>query len=413
MALARFLQVSDLHLGRPFAWLPAERRDDRRRDQQRALERAVTLAIERGAHAILVPGDVFDDVAVDAALLTFAIKAFEVSGCPPVYVAPGNHDPASAANAAWSPRLLRARGLAWPAHVHVFDTPEWSAAPVPKLAGVRVWGRCFVSSVDSAERPLAPDALAGVGGTDPMGFELAVFHGSREGQCPPAQKVTAPFSDAEVAASPFVYHAVGHYHAPSRIEQPLTEGVRSAGARLAYAGSAVSLDFTETGTHGAIEVRIEYGHRLPYVEVEPIELDRRRVHEVKVEVTGSASADQVDRRIMKALDVAGASDQDFATARLAGRLPAGVRWSAPGAELRGRVFHMRADTTGVRPDYDLAAYREGEGRTTEERFARELLAQLDAATDPEARATLERALQYGLDAFKLREVAPVADEVAP
>ena len=81
MALARFLQVSDLHLGRPFAWLPADRRDDRRRDQQRALERAVSLAIERGAHAILLPGDLFDSVTVDAGLLTFAIKTFEVSGC--------------------------------------------------------------------------------------------------------------------------------------------------------------------------------------------------------------------------------------------------------------------------------------------------------------------------------------------
>jgi DNA repair exonuclease SbcCD nuclease subunit len=413
MALARFLQVSDLHLGRPFAWLPSDRREDRRRDQQRALERTVSQAIERGVHGILVPGDVFDSIAVDAGLLTFAIKTFEVNGCPPVYITPGNHDPASAANAAWNPRLLRARGLAWPAHVHVYDTPEWSSAAVPKLAGVRVWGRCFTANVESVERPLAPASLAGVGASDPMGFEIAIFHGSREGQCPPGQKVTAPFSDAEVAASPFVYHAVGHYHAPSRIEQPLAEGVRSVGARLAYAGSAVSLDFTETGVHGALEVRIEYGHRLPFIEVEPIELDRRMVYDVRVDVSGSASADQVDRRIQKALDLEGAGDQDFATVRLIGRLGAGVRWSGPGTELRAHLFHMRADTTGVRPDYDLATYRAREGRTTEERFARELIAQLDAETDPAARAVVEQALHYGLDAFKLRDVSPALDEVAP
>ena len=65
------------------------------------------------------------------------------------------------------------------------------------------------------------------------------------------------------------------------------------------------------------------------------------------------------------------------------------------------------------PDYDLAAYRAGEGRTTEERFAKELLAQLDAETDPQARAVVERALHYGLDAFKLRDVTPAVDEVAP
>lgn len=412
MALARFLQVSDLHLGRPFAWLPADRREDRRRDQQRALEQAVGQAIERGVHAILVPGDLFDSVNVEAGLLTFAVKAFSVAACPPVFISPGNHDPASGTNAAWNHRLLQARGISWPAHVHVFDTPGWSAATLPKLQGVRIWGRCFTANVESAERPLAKASLADVGGTSPLGFEVAVFHGSREGSCPPGQKVTAPFSDDEVAASPFVYHAVGHYHSVSRIEQPLTEGVNSAGARLAYAGSGVSLDLTEAGVHGALEVRIEYGHRMPFIEVEPIELDRRRVYDLAVDVTGSASADAIDRRVLKALDLAGAGELDLAAVRLSGRLGPGVRWTAPGSDLRERAFFLRFDTSGVRPDYDLASYRAHEPKTTEERFALELLEQIEREADATRRATLERALYHGLDAFKLREVAPAWDEVA-
>ncbi|MEO5989744.1 MAG: metallophosphoesterase [Candidatus Eisenbacteria bacterium] len=411
MALARFLQISDLHLGRPFAWLPADRREERRRDQQRALENAVSQAMERGAHAILIPGDLFDSPIVDAGLLTFTVKAFSASGCPPVFIAPGNHDPASTTNAAWSRRLLQARGIAWPEHVHVFDTPHWTACPVPRLPGVRVWGRCFTANVESTDRPLAPSMLREVTGTDPMGFDLALFHGSREGQCPPSQKITAPFSDDEVLHSPFAYHAVGHYHAASRIEQPAGEGVKSIGARLMYAGSAVSLDHTETGSHGAIEVRVEYGQRMPFVEVEPIELDRRRVHEIQVEVTGAVSADQVDRRVMKALDMVGAGEADLVHVHLAGRLGAGVRWTQPGQELRMRAFHLRFDAQGLRPDHDLAAYRNGEGRTTEERFARQLLAEMDAEPNAEMRAAMERALFYGLDAFRLREVVPVWDEV--
>jgi len=66
----------------------------------------------------------------------------------------------------------------------------------------------------------------------------------------------------------------------------------------------------------------------------------------------------------------------------------------------------------VRPDHDLDALRAGEGRTTEERFARDLLARIDAETDPEQRVTLERALYYGLDAFRVREVVPQWEEVA-
>jgi DNA repair exonuclease SbcCD nuclease subunit len=412
MALARFLQISDLHLGRPFAWLSQDRREERRRDQQRALEQAVHQAIERGVHAILVPGDLVDSLVVDAGLLTFAIKAFDVPGCPPVFIAPGNHDPASPSNAAWAPRLLQARGLAWGPHVHIFDQPQWTAKAVARLPGVRVWGRCFTANVESTDRPLAPSALSAVTGTDPMGFEVAVFHGSREGSCPPGQKITAPFSDAEVAASPFVYHAVGHYHGMSRIEQPLTEGVKSAGARLAYAGSAVSLDLTETGVHGALEVRVEYGHRLPFVEAEPVELDRRRVFDLNADVSGAASADQLDRRIARALDLSGVGELDFATVRLSGRLPAGVRWSAPGAELRQRAFHLRVDASALKPEHDLDAYRKGEPRTTEDRFARDLIAQMDAETDPAKRQLLERALYHGLDAFKLREVSPAWDEVS-
>ena len=411
MAFARFLQVSDVHLGRPFAWLPADRREDRRRDQQRALEQVVHQAMERSVHAILVPGDLFDALAVDAASLTHAIKTFEASGCPPVYISPGNHDPFSPTSALWSPRLLAARGLAWPEHVHVFESPVWTGKSVPRLPGVRVWGRAFVSGDDSMDRPLAPDMVRAVTDTDPMGFEVAVFHGSREGQCPPSQKMTAPFSDAEVQGSPFVFHAVGHYHGHSRLEQAPAEGVRSSGARLAYAGSAISLDMTETGVHGALEVRIEYGHQQPFVEVEPVELDRRRVGEVDVDATGAASADQIDRRIAKALDFSGVSEYDFVIVRLAGRLPSGVRWSQPGHDLRARAFFMRVDASALRSDYDFASYRGREARTTEDRFAQQLLAELDAEADPARRDLIERALMHGLDAFKLREVSPMWDEV--
>jgi exonuclease SbcD len=408
MVVARFLQVSDFHLGRPFGWLPAERRADRRRDQRYALELAVREAIERGAHAILIPGDLFDLEGVDADTLAFALHAFAVSGCPPVFIAPGNHDPYFPASAYWNERLLRGRGLAWPAHVHIFDSAGWTARPVPGLAGVRVLGRCFTASVACAERPLEARALEGVGSPDPAGFDLALFHGSHEDGCPPGQEVTAPFSEDEVLGAPFAYLAAGHYHATSRIE---ADGGASAGVRLAYAGSAVALDGTETGAHGALEVRIEYGHRLPHVESEFVELDRRRVYDLAAEVGGAGSAEQVDHRVQKAMDEAGVSDQDIATVRLSGRLVKGVRYGGPGPELKARTFHLRVDLSRVRPDYDLDAYRGEEARTTEERFARALLQRLDAESDPAQRAVLTSALYYGLDAFRLREVVPAYEEL--
>ena len=403
MPVARFLQVSDVHLGRAFGWLSAERRQQRRFEQRRALEEAVRQAIERGVHAILLPGDLFDLEAVDADTLTFAIRAFEVTGCPPVFVAPGNHDPASPASHTWSSSLLRARGFAWPAHVHVFCEPTWQSKPVEGLEGFTIWGRCFASGMESAERPLSAEALRGTAQGD--GVHVAVFHGSREGHCPPDQSVTAPFSDAEALGSRFAYLAAGHYHAATQIDG-------AEGPRLAYAGSALALDLTEVGSHGAWEVRIKTGSGLPRTEIETVELDRRRVYDLPVDIGGCGSAEQIDRRALKAMDQAGASEQDIVTVRFTGRLAHGVRYAGAGPELKAHAFHVRADLSRMRPEYDLAALREDSSGTAESNFARLLIERLERSSDPEERATIESALYYGLDAFRLGEVQPAFEEMA-
>jgi len=119
----------------------------------------------------------------------------------------------------------------------------------------------------------------------------------------------------------------------------------------------------------------------------------------------------VDRRVAQALERAGATADDIVTVRLTGRLAKGVRLSQASAEVQARAWHLRLDWRRVRPDYDLDAYRGGEARTTEERFAQALLSQIETETDPQLRALSESALYYGLDAFRLGEVVPAYEEL--
>jgi hypothetical protein len=140
-------------------------------------------------------------------------------------------------------------------------------------------------------------------------------------------------------------------------------------------------------------------------------LDRRHVFDVSAEVSGASSAEQVDARVQRAMEEAGATDRDIVTVRLAGRLVRGVRYTGPSQALRSRSFHLRVDLRGVRPDYDLEGFRREEANTTEERFARTLLEKMDKESDPAKKAVLESALYYGLDAFKLREVVPTYEEL--
>ncbi len=404
----RFVQISDVHLGAPFAWLHAEARADRRREQQRSLETAVQLAIERRAEALLIPGDLFDAEAVDVETLAFAVHAFDRPGCPPVFIAPGNHDPSTKTSPTWNPRLLGARGWAWAPHVHVFREPAWSAVALMGSA-VTVWGRSFVSDTPNLERPLSPRTLPAPAAFDRDRLHIAVFHGSREDACPPGQAVTAPFSAAEALETPFAYLAAGHYHRASRID-----AADGSGVRLAYAGSPVALNAAELGAHGALVVTIlgtpAAGARA--ARIEAIELDSRRMHAIELDVTGAASADEIDRRLLAAFDDAGVSPRDLVRARLTGRIVRGVRYDAPGGEVVARVFALRLGLAGVRPDYDLATLREREPSTTEDRFAHALLAELDAETDPERRARVLSALYYGLDAFRLRQVTPGYESLA-
>ena len=159
--------------------------------------------------------------------------------------------------------------------------------------------------------------------------------------------------------------------------------------------------------HGALEVRIPFGAGGSRAEVEQVVLDPRRVAEVTVDVTGAASADQIDRAIAQALRTAGVGAQDLATVHVTGRLATGVRWSGPGTELRATVLHLWADAKGLRASHDLDRYRTSTGMTTEERFARELIARLDATQDPRERERLEYALTLGLDAFHSGAIAPM------
>ena len=317
MGLVRLFQVSDFHLGCPFGWLSSEQRERRRRDQRQALERSVQEAIERGAHAILLPGDLFDTIGVDADTLAFALEAFQVPGCPPAFIAPGNHDPYFPRSLCWNDALLAARGRQWPEHVRIFTSERWTPFDLPGVERVRIWGRCFVSQAVSAERPLAAASTREIYPGDGSRLELALFHGSREGTCPHGMDLTAPFSDAEALASPFTYLAVGHYHAQATLA---AEQKAAAGIRMAYAGSAVALTMAETGLHGALDLRIEFGRRVPFVEMEAVRLDPRQVHAISVDVTRCGSAEQVDRRVEKALDDARVAREDLVTARLTGRL---------------------------------------------------------------------------------------------
>ncbi len=102
----RFVHSADWQLGARFAQFGATA--ERLRAQRLVtLRAALGLARDRAADAFLVAGDLFEDNQVADALVDETLGIFAAFPEVPVYLLPGNHDPASGPGSVWSRRQFR------------------------------------------------------------------------------------------------------------------------------------------------------------------------------------------------------------------------------------------------------------------------------------------------------------------
>jgi DNA repair exonuclease SbcCD nuclease subunit len=391
------LQFSDLHLGAPgyapSLGLPEAERGALLEDLRAVLERLVGLAREREVDAVLVPGDLFDDEAVDLDSVGLVVGAFASLAPIPVVVAPGNHDPYRP-DGYYGPVLLAARGRpAWPENVILFRSEEWSSVPLPRREGVWVTGSAYLRPVGVEERRLR-DRLP----RTESEIALLLVHGSRDGFAPSGKRLTLPFSEEELLSQGFTYTALGHYHEHSLLRD--AEGV----VRAAYAGCPQGRGLDETGPRGALVLTVtERGAE----EVEFVPTAERQLHRLDVELGRVQDGAAIRESVEAALSGAGVGPRDFVVADLRGRIPPGVAPEIPAEAFSERAGHVELRLAGLIPDYDLESYRSGESSpTTETRFARRLLDALEATDDPEERALLREALYLGLDALHGHGIGP-------
>jgi DNA repair exonuclease SbcCD nuclease subunit len=408
MPTVRFVQISDLHLDSSLAsgrlGLPPDKVRTRQREIRGMLPAACALAVERKADLILVPGDLFDDEAVTMDTVNFVVETLAGVGSLPVVVTPGNHDFYSLGSPYNNDLLAARRQRPWSSNVKIFRSGSWEVWRPESIPWLSITGMAHAGSAPIGERLLAArlprDAAASV--------SLLVFHGSRDNtDLPRGKSRTLPFSDAELAAQGFDYAAVGHYHEPATLTDPAS---RILGA---YAGCPAGRGLDETGEKSVVvgEVSREEGGGGPArVRIERVALDRRRIHLVEVPCTGLTHREAVFRRGEELLAVRDCRADDIVCLRLSGRVAPGIDLRPPERYLADRFFHVTVDVGRLRPAYDLDRYRREELRTTEARFAREMLRRMEAASDPAERRLLESALFYGLDALIQKEVVPRYEE---
>lgn len=256
--MLHILHAADLHLDAPFAALAPEQAAARRGEQRTLLTRLADAARSRRADLVLLSGDLLDGGAAYAETASALARALAETDCP-VLIAPGNHD-------FWSPRGPYA-SLPWPDNVHIFSSPNLTAADFPAL-NCAVWGAAFTAQY----RDDSP--LTGFRAPDDGRIHLGILHGDADGK-----SRYAPIPTEDIAASGLTYLALGHVHAASGLQQ-------AGGTRWAYPGCPEGRGFDELGDKGALWLTVDEDR----VTAEFLPLALRRYEILEVDVSGDPEA---------------------------------------------------------------------------------------------------------------------------
>lgn len=194
--MLKILHAADLHLDSPFAAFSPEEAAKSRAQQRQIPMELVRRCNDLGCHLLLLAGDVLDGERVYPETVEALQKAFAQCKAQ-VFIAPGNHDPATA-QSIWLTEQ-------WPENVHIFTGPM-TCVTLPALR-CRVWGAGF----RAAE---AYDLLQPVPQADDGFWEVGVFHGD-----PVSDGPYHPISIEQLRACGLHYLALGHIHKGSQLQK--------------------------------------------------------------------------------------------------------------------------------------------------------------------------------------------------
>lgn len=317
----RFLHTADWQIGMRAARTAAAAAQVREARFETARRLAEIAAAERCDFALLA-GDTFENSAVSLADIERVARILSSFPCP-VFVLPGNHDPAGPGS--------------------VWERPAWHEAGnvtildrrLPLEAGEAVLFPCPLASRWSGDDPTAWIPA----GTHTDRIRIGVAHGTLDGV--PAADRAHPIPADAAWQRRLDYLALGDWHSQRIYGDP------ERGHRMAYSGTPEPTAFGEDASGRALIVEIDAPRALP--RLRPVETATLLWRQLEREILQPGDLAQV-RRDMEALG----GPNVLLRLKLHGTLPAddaplldGIR------ELARQFLYFELDDGGLVPVLDL------------------------------------------------------------
>ncbi len=368
--MIKLLHTGDVHLDSAFAGLDTRHAEIRRNELRAAFTSMMTYARANAVDAVLIAGDLFDGDLVTRETLALLLREFtRFEG--PVYIAPGNHDPASSGSI-WT-------RTKFPENVHIFRSNTLEVVDHPTLP-LTFYGYAFT------ENDLVTVPIENLSVSDLSRVNVLVGHCDMLGMKKHIKD--CPMTAAHLDAFGADYAALGHIHNPPT---PGHDG------RWCYCGCLEARAFDETGAKGACVVEIEKNGTMPSsVTIRRVRFSKRRYEKADLALTGASTQADVREAVENYVNEHHFGEDTLLSLRLTGVVEPSLVIDTSSLEKDGfGLFLLRVEDATM-PDIDPILLEND--ITIRGALYRQLKPSLESE-DPRTKEVARRAFRYALSAL--------------
>ncbi len=267
----RFVHCSDLHLDAPFVGISSlhpNLAQQLRQATEKAFSNIVDLAIEKQVDAVLIAGDIYNDLdkSLQAQLKfrDYLKKLFDAE--IPSFIVHGNHDPLNS----WS------ASLDWPSGVKIFSGNRVEQAPVIKEGKTiaQIYG------ISYPQKEVKENLALQFHREQSSGFAVGLLHANVGNN--PNHGAYAPCKVEDLVDSKMDYWALGHIHK--------RQVLRDMEPGIVYCGNSQARSFKEQGEKGCYLVTLD--EALP-PKLEFFPTDSVRFHTKQIDISECSHLDDL------------------------------------------------------------------------------------------------------------------------
>ena len=270
----KFLHCADIHLDTPFAGLPIDKSDERRRDLRTSFAKMMEYVRERQIDYVLRSGDLFDSEFATGTTADIIVREFKNTPDAKFIIAPGRAD-------CYTDNPIYSSGRL-PANCYVFSSDSLSRFDFEDDR-LTVYGWAFVGKTLEAN-PLLDKRV-----DDSSKINIVCGYADVDGEIDSA---VCPIPSTDLKSFGADYYAFGSRHGN-------TDFVKRGGLMYSYSGSLVSTGFDTPGIGGVKLLNVDYNEGELAIDGRQGVFGHLQFVTEEIDVTGVDANNEITNRISK------------------------------------------------------------------------------------------------------------------